>query len=74
MIAWLIVSVVWTIGAVQLEDFIKDKSVCIEDEFVSKDDDNFAQAYVAIVSIYIGQLVVLRTQLAHKKFHLAHTI
>jgi len=53
MIAWLIVSVVWTIGAVQLEDFIKDKSVCIEDEFLSKDDGNFAQAYVAIVSIYI---------------------
>jgi len=43
---------VWTIGSIQLEDFIKDEAVCIGDKFLSKDDDSFAQAYVAIVSIY----------------------
>ena len=53
MFAWLIVSMVWTVGSIQLEDFIKDETVCIGDKLLSKDDDSFAQAYVAIVSVCI---------------------
>ena len=51
MIVWLVVSVVWTIGSIQLEDFIKDNALCIDEEFISRDDDSFAQAIVAIVSL-----------------------
>jgi len=43
---------VWTTGSIQLEDFIKDHSVCWfpNDTIISRDDANFAQTYVAIVS------------------------
>ena len=51
MVVWLIVSVVWTIGSIQLEDFIKDNAVCIDEDFISRDDDSFVQSYVAIVSL-----------------------
>ena len=43
----------WTIGSVHLEDFIKDHSVCWQPNdtvVLSRDDANFAQTYVAIVS------------------------
>ena len=55
VIMWIIVSVVWMIGSVQLEDFIKDVAVCRdssedEEQFISRNEENFAQVYVAIVS------------------------
>ena len=50
-VLWLVVSVVWTVGSIQLKDFIKDHSVCAQNATLhSRDDANFAQTYFAIVS------------------------
>ncbi|XP_065909449.1 synaptophysin-like protein 2 [Dysidea avara] len=57
MIVWLVVSVVWTIGSIQLEDFIKDNALCIDEEFISRDDDSFAQAIVAIGFGYVSMVL-----------------
>ena len=64
------------IGSVQLEDFIKEYAVCRdsseedEEQFISRNEDNFAQIYVAIVSlllkidhIIVGSCRVLDTHL-----------
>ena len=41
----------WTIGSIQLEDFIKDNSVCAPNATLfNRDDADFAQTYVAVVS------------------------
>lgn len=50
-VLWLAVCIVWTIGAVQMEDFVEDHSICFSnDTQLSRDDANFAQTYNAIVS------------------------
>ena len=56
-ILWLIVSVVWTVGSVQLENFIEDSSICpSNDTLYSKDDADFLQTDIAVVSIATRQM------------------
>lgn len=48
---WLAASIAWTHDSGKLKDFIEDHSVCYSsDILLSRDDVNFAQTYVAIVS------------------------
>lgn len=59
-VLWLVVSVVWMVGSIQLEDFIKDNSVCASNATLyGRDDASFAQTYVAIGFGYA--LVILCT-------------
>ena len=51
-ILWLIVSVVWTVGSVQLENFIEDSSICpSNDTLYSRDDADFLQTNIAVVRL-----------------------
>lgn len=52
------------VGSIQLEDFIKDNSVCASNATLyGRDDASFAQTYVAIVSSSMHKLNTCYIQL-----------